>query len=1570
MDNNSAPDSMVEQLAESFVERFRRGERPAISDYMQRYPQFAAQIQEVFPALVAMEQVHRDIQPETSCPTAPLAAPLLTSLGDFRIIREVGRGGMGVVYEAEQVSLGRRVALKVLAGPMLADPKHRKRFEREARSAARLHHTNIVPVFGVGEQDGVCYYVMQFINGLGLDEVLAELKQLRTQSTLPGSDRVVQPHAAMAADAQQQNMSAADMARALRSGNFAPTVLFGSSGDGSAEPQPCAPALSATAVGQLSDTAPHPRAFALPGQSEQTSKSHNRIVYWQSIARIGAQAADALQYAHEQGVIHRDIKPANLLLDTRGSVWVTDFGLAKATDQQDLTHTGDVLGTLRYMAPEAFENKTDARSDVYALGLTLYELLALKPAFDETDRHKLIKQVTTGTPPRLRTIDPHVPRDLETVVHKAIDRDPAHRYQSAGELAADLQRFLGDEPIRARRISPMRRLARWCRRNPVVAGLTTTIALLLTVAAAVSSVAAVRFEGLAKHNANLVVQADKDKGLALVAQKEAEEAQRQAETAAETEKRLREEAEQQKDRANTNFARARRAVDSYLSKVIQESLLAVPGLQPLRESLLAEALKFYSEFIQEQTDDPTLQVELASAHYRLAIIQRELGNTDASKIASTDAIRLLETLRDTQSAGQDDLTLLANAYFIAKRYDDAIRLCQEMLKSDPENWEVHSTLAETYNSLAIEKSDAKDLAAALQHHQEAFEIRQKLIQQHPDNAEYNAELGSTLNNIGVVLSHQKKATEKLAMFQLALPYKQKATSLKPHSVLWGRWLAITLQNIGTTQRELGRHPEALQAFQQQTAALRRLIVENPAVNYLRSDYYKALLRLADQQRQMSLTVDANRSARDARDVLSQIPRETPAEKFELATVYAALAAPPDATRELVLDDADAADERQRNADLAMETLQQAVDAGWADPAALKNYKMLDVLRNREPFQRLAAAIAASAEANRLLTAKAGSDQAKLANQQRAVEILQNISGDGMQLMHRKTLAATQHSMGVVQTDLEQFNAADRSLAEAVAMRAELREANLQDADLTLDWLASRIAQGQLYFEQEFYPQAHQHWQACLSDLQRLAAAAPEDRALSQKVVALERTIFARYGQLGLFHPVRDFLIRNAAEHRVSAADSDGFVTDGEFSAALLLPEDRAQARDYFRQLADSVAATSDRLLIFDAVHFVRGACLLGDDFPIDDAIVHRVRKKLEQSPEQAWIAVAVALLEYRAQRYAEAEAVLAPFRGKSWGQESYLDAAVSWKAGDRGRARALWNQTEARHQKRSCRCWSEIPQSTRTASSLNTGGSFSSPAECGNWRQRRSRTANLSLTTLGCISSRPAVITSLASTRRPRPKLPRRRRPSPTIPTCGRRSPVCTRNGTTRPQPKPFGTGASPSPKTIRCPGFSAAAGMRSAANGNWRTPTMPKRRPSLHTNSVSSSKPAGGWRDRIRVACISTVHRKLRLTPQSQSIPSIQRRDCRTSRFPGAMCRLATSAALNSPTSQEAKETSHSSRWPTSTHSRRPRRRCASPPPATPASGSTESLFTTTWHPRRQGSGPVIQSGFPARCERDATRS
>jgi serine/threonine protein kinase len=451
-ESNSANYVLLIRLADELAARYRAGEPPPLQEYLDRYPDLADDIRELFPAMVEMEQGKQDRQEDAEQTAAP-AAPALQQLGDFRILREVGKGGMGVVYEAEQVSLGRHVALKVLPRKMLVDARAKRRFEREAKAAARLHHTNIVPVFGVGEQDGPPYYVMQFIQGLGLDEVLEELKKLQSANARTGT--IVGQELRVS----RRELSAVQVARSLLTGDFQPTTDEKGGEDAAAAPEPAAgqakgPAEAPRSPARSDSFTPSSSSVVLPGRSRSRS---GKPTYWQSIASIGVQVAEALEYAHKQGIHHRDIKPSNLLLDMRGTVWVTDFGLAKADDQPNLTHTGDILGTLRYMPTEAFEGKTDARGDVYALGLTLYELLAFQAAFDERERNRLIRQVTQAEPARLGKLNRQVPRDLETIVHKAIDRDPKRRYASAAALAEDLQRFIDDEPIQAQRASQTER---------------------------------------------------------------------------------------------------------------------------------------------------------------------------------------------------------------------------------------------------------------------------------------------------------------------------------------------------------------------------------------------------------------------------------------------------------------------------------------------------------------------------------------------------------------------------------------------------------------------------------------------------------------------------------------------------------------------------------------------------------------------------------------------------------------------------------------------------------------------------------------------------------------------------------------------------------------------------------------------------------------------------------------------------------------------------------------------------------------------------------------------------------
>jgi serine/threonine protein kinase/WD40 repeat protein len=467
----------VEALAEDFLARYRRGERPCLEEYTGRHPDLAGQIRELFPALVLMEEAAPDEEPR--------GGAALTRLGEYRILREVGRGGMGVAYEAEQEALGRHVALKVLPAAAAADPVQLQRFHREAKAAARLHHTNIVPVFDVGEHQGTHYYAMQFIRGQGLDVVLDELRRLRppTGGHTPATPR----------PGDGERTLTLQLAQGLLTRQGPPRPGGGPPPDGragiaAATPPPlCEPGPLATGAGDFSDP--------------------TTLGYCRAVARLGLQAAEALAHAHGQKILHRDIKPSNLLLDVQGTLWVTDFGLAKE-EGDDLTRTGDLVGTLRYLAPERLRGQADGRSDVYSLGLTLHELLTLRPPFAGADQASLLRRIADEDLPRPRQLDPHVPRDLETLVLKATAKEPARRYASAEDLAEDLRRFLTDRPVRARRASWAEQTWRWCRRNRAVAALLASVALLLVLIGVLSTASAVRL-GRELHRAEGAEEAEK-----------------------------------------------------------------------------------------------------------------------------------------------------------------------------------------------------------------------------------------------------------------------------------------------------------------------------------------------------------------------------------------------------------------------------------------------------------------------------------------------------------------------------------------------------------------------------------------------------------------------------------------------------------------------------------------------------------------------------------------------------------------------------------------------------------------------------------------------------------------------------------------------------------------------------------------------------------------------------------------------------------------------------------------------------------------------------------------------------
>jgi serine/threonine protein kinase len=527
------PSERLLGVLEEYLEGLEDGAAPPPEEFIARYPEMGELLRAYLDELNQLHDMGALAQPGQAAPAAP--GPALTGedrlLGDFRIIREVGRGGMGLVYEAEQVSLGRRVALKVLPFAATLDPKQLQRFKNEAVAAGQLHHTHIVPVYGVGCERGVHYYAMQFIDGQSLAGILTRLRETR---------------------------------------------------DGVARPEPGRVAPSPAA--NQSPTAP---VAALSTERSATSAG-----YFRTVAQLALQAAEALEHAHQLGIVHRDIKPENLLVDAGGHLWITDFGLARFEADRNLTRSGDLVGTLRYMSPEQALAKralVDHRSDIYSLGVTVYEALTLERAYPASDREELLRQLALSDPRPPRRIQPAVPVELETIVLKATAREPENRYATAQDLADDLRRFLDNRPILAARPTLRDRLTKWSRRHKAV----------LQAAALVAGLAS-----LALLACTLLLWHEKKR-----ADRESIEARDQAA-----------EAQRQSDRARANQEKALNGALNLLLGLEAKKWEKIPGIKELQRELGDQGLEFFKSFVDEDSADPAVRFESARALCQIAVV--------------------------------------------------------------------------------------------------------------------------------------------------------------------------------------------------------------------------------------------------------------------------------------------------------------------------------------------------------------------------------------------------------------------------------------------------------------------------------------------------------------------------------------------------------------------------------------------------------------------------------------------------------------------------------------------------------------------------------------------------------------------------------------------------------------------------------------------------------------------------------------------------------------------------------------------------------------------------------------
>jgi tetratricopeptide (TPR) repeat protein/predicted Ser/Thr protein kinase len=644
--------------------------------------------------------------------------------GDYEIQKELGRGGMGVVYQARQVSLARPVALKMIKAGVLADDADLRRFQNEAEAVALLDHAGVVPVYEVGEHEGQKYFSMKLVDG----------------------------------------------------GNLAD---------------------------KLDGFITNPRAAAT----------------------LLAETAEAVHHAHIRGILHRDLKPANILIDSEDHPHVTDFGLAKRIDSDlELTASGAIMGTPAYMSPEQAAGRRGSittATDVYGLGAIFYALLSGKAPFGGDSLVDTLQAVKARPPESPHAVNPNVPRDLETICLKCLEKDPRRRYASAQALADDLRCWLDSRPIAARRVGPAERAWLWCRRKPAVAALAASVML-----AAVGGTAGI-FAVQAKANADL---------------RSANGRLDQANTQLKSTNIL---LDKQRSRAEEREHQAVDAVNRFRNAVADNpDLKNNPALESLRKTLLKEPLAFFRSLrasLQADGDTkPESIVRLADAAHEYAHITEEIGDKEDSLRGHVESQSIWERLTRDHPQNTEFQAGLARVHLCQgkllgdtlrlaeakKSYERAVAIYEKLIKADPSDTSLQKQLALSQIRSGNLSDESGKAIEAMKAYESAAAILENLIKANPTNLNdllnYQSDLAGTFMNIGVLQKNAGQPDEALKSFEKALPIWQKIARDFPDVVEAQNNLGSIYQNIGAVQLDSGKSAEAIKSFQHALAIWRKL----------------------------------------------------------------------------------------------------------------------------------------------------------------------------------------------------------------------------------------------------------------------------------------------------------------------------------------------------------------------------------------------------------------------------------------------------------------------------------------------------------------------------------------------------------------------------------------------------------------------------------------------------------------------------------------------------------------------------------------------------------------------------
>jgi len=717
--------------------------------------------------------------------------------------------------------LGRRVAIKVLSQRLADDPRAVQRFRWEAGAAAKLHHSHLVTVFGVGFSQNCHYYVMEYVDGWPLSELITSL---RPPPSVAPNDTATAPTSPLAAT-------------------------------------------------RIEDTATDP-LDRLPNSqllSESPATDIHHSTLWQELSapekrirwalRALAGLADAVDYANRQGVLHRDLKPANVLVDHDGRVRLTDFGLVKHLDQPGITKTGDVVGTPQYMPPEALEGHYDQRSEVYGLGLMLYELLTLEPTFPRHPSSSWIQHVLTRCPAPLRQRLPQASADLARVVHKALATEPAERYAIAGDLRDDLRRLLEDRAVSIRRRSLFEEALRWARRHPATAALAATCTALLLLVAVVTSI------GYQVTRAALQELSEQHDQLSWQ--------QQQTEAARQLAVTNQQETIKEFARAEANLRVSMDAIDAMFMQIASRGRAVEPdeksslafewdGLSELigiqtaitasDAAFLQDMLQFYQQIAQQNASSSDLKLQSGRAHRRVANSYHLIGDWPQAVPA----------------------------------YQAAVDVYTPLAHQEPDSETLLLTLTQVYNEMGQALRRQGNPGEATRTHQTALQQLQN--SRLTTNPAVRLEMARTLNLLctaetGLVGQNQRVPTS------VAEDYFGLQSSRRPPSPALGGRLADRRRNDNMIRRQKDWLEQALTLTDQ-------LLEENPqdaAARLIRANSLRGLAVLLDPTTQAD---EFSQLISDAIEQIEWLQTNDPADPqfaFALALTYTIPLAKPDAS---------------------------------------------------------------------------------------------------------------------------------------------------------------------------------------------------------------------------------------------------------------------------------------------------------------------------------------------------------------------------------------------------------------------------------------------------------------------------------------------------------------------------------------------------------------------------------------------------------------------------------------------------------------------------------------------------